>query len=319
MACLKFLAQESSRMKREDIRNIVIIAHVDHGKTTLVDCMLRQFGNFRENQLLGNQILDSNDLERERGITILAKNFAVEYKGIKINVIDTPGHADFGGEVERVLRLADGALVLVDAAEGPMPQTRFVLGKALEVGLRPIIVVNKIDRPDARTMEVVDEACELILDLGGEEQLEKLVYIFASAKNGFATMDLNTPSTSIKPLMDLILEKVPPPEIDTSTGGSLMVTTLDWSDYVGRIAIGRIRSGLFHRGQNVLMMQSDGRETQSKINAVFVFDNLGRKEVETATAGDVVALVGLEDVEIGDTICPAISRSLSRWAAGTCA
>ncbi len=292
-----------SFMNRNDIRNIVIIAHVDHGKTTLVDCILRQCGKFRENQLQGDQILDSNDLERERGITILAKNIAVEYKGVKINVIDTPGHADFGGEVERVLRMADGALVLVDAAEGPMPQTRFVLGKAIEVGLRPIIVVNKIDRPDARTMEVVDESCELILDLGGESYLDDLTYIFASAKQGFATMALDQPSSTIFPLMDLILEKVPPPQIDSSGNACLAVTTLDWSDYVGRIAIGRIRSGELRRGQNVLMMQTDDRQKNSKIMSVFTFDNLGRTEVESASAGDVVALVGLEGVEIGDTIC----------------
>ncbi len=290
-------------MKREDIRNIVIIAHVDHGKTSLVDCMLRQCGKFRESQLVGEQILDSNDLERERGITILAKNIAIEYKGVKINVIDTPGHADFGGEVERVLRMADGALLLVDAAEGPMPQTRFVLSKALEVGLRPIIVVNKIDRPDARTMEVVDEAAELILELGGEEYLDELICIFASAKQGFATLDPKQPSSNIYPLMDLILERIPGPEVDEKGGPSLMVTSLDWSDYVGRIAIGRIRSGSFQKGQNVLLMQADDRETSARIVGIHVFDNLGRKEVETATAGDVVALTGLEKVEIGDTVC----------------
>jgi GTP-binding protein len=290
-------------MKREDIRNIVIIAHVDHGKTSLVDCMLRQCGKFRESQLVGEQILDSNDLERERGITILAKNIAVNYKGVKINVIDTPGHADFGGEVERVLRMADGALLLVDAAEGPMPQTRFVLGKALEVGLRPIIVVNKIDRPDARTKEVVDEAAELILELGGEEYLDELIYIFASAKQGFATMDPAQPSSDIFPLMDLILERIPGPEVDETAGPCLMVTSLDWSDYVGRIAIGRIRSGSFQKGQTVTLMQTDDRETNARIVGIHVFDNLGRKEVESANAGDVVALTGLEKVEIGDTVC----------------
>jgi GTP-binding protein len=290
-------------MKREDIRNIVIIAHVDHGKTSLVDCMLRQCGKFRESQLVGEQILDSNDLERERGITILAKNIAVNYKGVKINVIDTPGHADFGGEVERVLRMADGALLLVDAADGPMPQTRFVLGKALEVGLRPIIVVNKIDRPDARTKEVVDEAAELILELGGEEYLDELIYIFASAKQGFATMDPAQPSSDIFPLMDLILERIPGPEVDETAGPCLMVTSLDWSDYVGRIAIGRIRSGSFQKGQTVTLMQTDDRETNARIVGIHVFDNLGRKEVESANAGDVVALTGLEKVEIGDTVC----------------
>ncbi|MBX3419237.1 MAG: translational GTPase TypA [Pirellulaceae bacterium] len=290
-------------MNHQEIRNIVIIAHVDHGKTTLVDCILRQCGQFRANQLVGDQILDSNDLERERGITILAKNIAVQYKGIKINVIDTPGHADFGGEVERVLRMADGALVLVDAAEGPMPQTRFVLSKAIEVGLRPIVVINKIDRPDARTLEVVDEAFELILELGGESYLDDLSHIFASAKQGFATRELDQPSTSIFPLMDMILEKVPPPKIASHPGPSLMVTTLDWSDYVGRIAIGRVLSGSFTRGQTVSIMQSDDQQTNAKLQNIFEFNDLGRAEVEQAQAGDVVALVGLEDVKIGDTIC----------------
>ncbi len=290
-------------MNRSDIRNIVIIAHVDHGKTTLVDCILRQCGRFRENQLQGDQILDSNALERERGITILAKNIAVHYKGVKINVIDTPGHADFGGEVERVLQMADGALVVVDAAEGPMPQTRFVLSKAIEAGLRPIVVVNKIDRPDARTLEVVDETYELILELGGEELLDSLVCIFASAKQGFAGMDLNDPGDTIFPLMDLILEKIPGPEIEEGGGGSLLATTLDWSDYVGRIVIGRIRSGSFAVGQDVLIQQSDNRSVKSKIVNLFVFDDLGRREVIGAAAGDVVAIVGLEAAEIGDTIC----------------
>ncbi len=290
-------------MIRHDIRNLVIIAHVDHGKTTLVDCILRQCGQFRESQLVGEQILDSNDLERERGITILAKNIAVNYKGVKINVIDTPGHADFGGEVERVLRMADGALVLVDAAEGPMPQTRFVLSKAIEVGLRPIVVVNKIDRPDARTLEVVDETFELILELGGEDYLEDLSHIFASAKQGYATLELGTPSSDITPLMDMILEKVPPPEIIDADGPSLRVTTLDWSDYVGRIAIGRITSGSFEKGQSVLMMQADDRQVAAKLQGVQVFNDLGRADVVKASAGDVVALVGLENVEIGDTIC----------------
>ncbi len=290
-------------MNHKDIRNIVIIAHVDHGKTTLVDCILRQCGQFRANQLVGEQILDSNDLERERGITILAKNIAVNYKGVKINVIDTPGHADFGGEVERVLRMADGALVLVDAAEGPMPQTRFVLSKAIEVGLKPIVVINKIDRPDARTLEVVDEAFELILELGGEAYLDDLSHIFASAKQGFATRELDKPSANIMPLMDLILEKVPPPKITDHPGPSLMVTTLDWSDYVGRIAIGRVLSGDFVRGQNVLIMQADDQQSTARLQTIYEFNDLGRAEVETARAGDVVALVGLESVEIGDTIC----------------
>lgn len=289
-------------MNRDDIRNIVIIAHVDHGKTTLVDCMLKQSGQYRDGQLAQEQILDSNDLERERGITILAKNIAVSYKGIKINVIDTPGHADFGGEVERVLQMADGALVLVDAAEGPMPQTRFVLSKAIEVGLRPIVVVNKIDKPDSRAPNVVDETFELILDLGGEDYLENLTHIFASAKDGYSTHDPTVKTDSIESLMDLIIEQVPPPEIDERDSFSMMTTTIDWSEYVGRIAIGRIRSGKIRKGQSVLMMQADEKQKQHKISSVMVFDNLGRSEVDEATAGDVVALVGMDEVEIGDTI-----------------
>ncbi len=230
-------------MRRNDIRNIAIIAHVDHGKTTLVDCLLRQSGEFRASQLVGECILDSNELERERGITILAKNIAMHYKGVKINLIDTPGHADFGGEVERVLRMADGALVLVDAAEGPMPQTRFVLSKALECGLQPIVVINKIDRPDARPDEVLNETFELFLELGADDELADFPYIFASGRDGYATHDPAKPGDSMHPLLDLVLEHVPGPEIDADAPLQMLVTTLDWSDYVGRIAIGRIQSG----------------------------------------------------------------------------
>ena len=230
-------------MRRTDIRNLVIIAHVDHGKTTLVDCLLKQSGQFRDAQLQDERILDSNDLERERGITILAKNIALPYKDVKINIIDTPGHADFGGEVERVLRMADGALLLVDAAEGPMPQTRFVLSKALEVGLKPIVVVNKIDRPDARSWEALDEAFELMMELGGEELVEDFPHIFATAKEGYATTDPDQPGDSMAPLLDMVLERIPGPEIEADGPFQMLVTTLDWSEYLGRIAIGRVRSG----------------------------------------------------------------------------
>src|SRR3990172_3398015 len=223
--------------RREDLRNIAIIAHVDHGKTTLVDCMLRESGQFRESQLSGEQILDTNDLERERGITILAKNIAIPYKGVKINIIDTPGHADFGGEVERVLRMADGCLVLVDAAEGPMPQTRFVLSKALEEGLRPIVIINKIDRGDARPHEVVDEVLELFLQLGADDALADFPFLFTSAKLGYATFDPAQPTGGITALMDMILAKIPGPDVDIAEPLQMLVTTLDWSDYVGRIAI----------------------------------------------------------------------------------
>ena len=287
---------------RSDIRNIVIIAHVDHGKTTLVDCLLRQSGQFRDAQLQGERILDSGDLEKERGITILAKNISLNYKDTKINIIDTPGHADFGGEVERVLQMADGALLLVDAAEGPMPQTRFVLGKALEAGLKPMVVVNKVDRPDARTLEVVDEAIELICEMGGDDYLDNFHYIFASAKEGFSTHDLDNMSGDMNPLLDMVMENVPPPEIEPGDF-QMLVTTMDWSEFVGRIAVGRIRRGSIKKGQSVTVVQADNKIVNAKVNSVNVFDKLGRAEVDSADAGDVVALTGLESIEIGDTIC----------------
>jgi GTP-binding protein len=290
-------------MRRNDIRNIVIIAHVDHGKTSLVDCMLRQSGQFRESQLQGDCILDSNDLERERGITILAKNIALPYKGVKINIIDTPGHADFGGEVERVVRMANGAILLIDAAEGPMPQTRFVLTKALECGLKPIVVINKIDRPDARPHEVLDEAFGLLMELGADEHLHDFKYLFASGREGYATTDPEVRTESIQPLLDMVLEAIPGPDVDPDAPLQMLVTTLDWSEYVGRIAIGRIQAGTVKKGQTIALMKSEGRVTESKIQSLFVFDKLGRVEVDEVTAGDVCAIVGIEDVEIGDTIC----------------
>jgi GTP-binding protein len=292
-------------MRREDIRNIVIIAHVDHGKTTLVDALLRQSGQFRDSQLQGDCILDSNDLERERGITILAKNIAISYKGVKINIIDTPGHADFGGEVERVVRMADGAILLVDAAEGPLPQTRFVLSKALEFGLKPIIVVNKIDRGDARTLEVLDSAFELLMELRADDHHDEFPHLFASGKEGYATTDPNVPTTSMAPLLDMVLEQIPGPQVDPDSPLQMLVTTLDWSEFVGRIAVGRITSGSIKRGQSVALMQANDKIVNTKIAKLHVFDKLGRIEVESATAGDVVAVLGLEGVEIGDTICAA--------------
>ncbi len=289
-------------MRRDDVRNIAIIAHVDHGKTTLVDCLLRQSGEFRESQLREDCILDSNELERERGITILAKNIALPYADRKINIIDTPGHADFGGEVERVLRMADGALVLVDAAEGPMPQTRFVLSKALECKLKPIVVVNKIDRPEGRPHEVVDEVLDLFIDLGIDDDALDFPYIFASARDGFATEDPDQPGESIHPLLDLVVKHIPGPEVEVDQPLQMLVTTLDWSEYVGRIAVGRIVSGSITRGQQVAMIGQDGT-LQQRITQLYVFDKLGRVEVENASAGDIVALVGLDKIEIGDTIC----------------
>ena len=288
-------------MRRTDIRNVVIIAHVDHGKTTLVDCLLRQSGQFRDAELKGERILDSNDLERERGITILSKNIAIPYRGVKINLIDTPGHADFGGEVERVVKMADGCLLLVDAAEGPMPQTRFVLEKALQAGVRPIVVVNKVDRPDGRPLEALDEGLELLAELGGDEQLDNAAYVFSSAKNGFATKDPSEPSEDMRPLLDLLVDALPGPEVDQEAPLQMMVTTLDWSEYVGRIAVGRIQSGKIELGQTIDLHDKSGVKKQ-RVGGLFVFDNLGRAEASSATAGDIVAIEGLEGVEIGDTI-----------------
>jgi len=299
--------------RRTDIRNVAIIAHVDHGKTTLVDCLLRQSGQFRASQLSGERILDSNDLERERGITILAKNIAVEWAGTKINIIDTPGHADFGGEVERVLRMADGALVLVDAAEGPMPQTRFVLSKALECRLRPVVVVNKIDRPDARPHEVLDEVLGLFLELGADDDLADFPFVYASAREGFASHDPAVREGTMAPLLDLVLAKIPGPLVDEAAPLRMLVTTLDWSDYVGRIAIGRVESGVLRKGATLARSTAAGGLVPARAVAVQVFDKLGRLDVEEATAGDIAAVSGIEDVEIGDTICdPGDARPLPR-------
>jgi len=303
----------ASTPRRGDIRNIAIIAHVDHGKTTLVDCLLRQSGQFRASQLSGERILDSNDLERERGITILAKNIAVEWRGTKINIIDTPGHADFGGEVERVLRMADGALVLVDAAEGPMPQTRFVLSKALEARLRPVVVVNKVDRPDARPLEVLDEVLGLFLELGADDDLADFPYVFASSREGFASHDHTVREGTMEPLLDMVLEKIPGPAVDPTAPLRMLVTTLDWSDYVGRIAIGRVESGELRKGMPVVRSTSKDTLVPAKIVGLQSFDKLGRIDADTATAGDICAISGIEDVEIGDTICdPADARPLPR-------
>jgi GTP-binding protein len=299
--------------RRTDIRNIAIIAHVDHGKTTLVDCLLRQSGQYRASQLSGERILDSNDLEKERGITILAKNIAFEWKGKKINIMDTPGHADFGGEVERVLRMADGALVLVDAAEGPMPQTRFVLSKALECRLRPVVVVNKIDRPDARPLEVLDEILGLFLELGADDDLADFPFVYASSRGGYASHDPSVREGTMQPLLDLVLEKIPGPVVDPAAPLRMLVTTLDWSDYVGRIAIGRVESGTLTKGSAVVRSTAEGTLLPAKLVGVQSFDKLGRIDVEEATAGDIAAVSGIEDVEIGDTICDALDpRPLPR-------
>src|SRR5437667_5306002 len=244
-------------MKRSDIRNVAIIAHVDHGKTTLVDQMLRQSGLFRESELRGERILDTNDLERERGITILAKNIALTLGGTKINIIDTPGHADFGGEVERVLKMADGALLLVDAAEGPLPQTRFVLRKAFECGLRPIVIINKIDRPDARPVEVLNAVFDLFVDLGADDTTLDFPTIYASGRQGIATTDLSIPATDIRPLFAAILQHVPPPEVELEAPLQMLVVTLDYSDYLGRIGIGKVVAGKIRKGQRIAPLKRE--------------------------------------------------------------
>ncbi len=290
-------------MRRDDIRNIVIIAHVDHGKTTMVDCLLKQSGEFRESELTQECILDSNDLERERGITILAKNIAMHYKGIKINLIDTPGHADFGGEVERVVGMADGALVLMDAAEGPMPQTRFVLAKALEAGVKPIVVINKIDRPDARCGEVVDEALMLLVELGGERYMDHFDVIFTSGKQGYSTLDWNEPGKDMALLLDWIVEKIPGPEVEPDAPLQMLVTNLDWSEYVGRIAIGRIQAGTIKKNMQIDLAKDQDRFAQCTVAGLQSFNKLGRVDTDESSAGDIVAVTGLEQVEIGDTIC----------------
>ena len=299
--------------RRDDIRNVAIIAHVDHGKTTLVDAMLRQSGQYRASQLQGERILDSNDLERERGITILAKNIAITYGDTKINIIDTPGHADFGGEVERTLQMADGALVLVDAFEGPMPQTKFVLRKAFACHIRPIVVINKIDRPDARPTEVLNEIFDTFVEQGASEDQLDFPYIYASGKAGFASHDPRASSGDIKPLFDMIKSHVPGPLVDADGPFGMLCTTLDFSEYVGRIAVGRIVSGRVKRGQKAVLMKAGGKIVNGSIDSVLVFDKLGRIDVESAEAGDIVAIVGFGSVDIGDTIAdPESTAALPR-------
>ena len=289
-------------MKRSDIRNVAIIAHVDHGKTTLVDQLMRQSGLFRESELRGDCILDSNDIERQRGITILAKNIALKVGDTKINIIDTPGHADFGGEVERVLKMADGCLLLVDAAEGPLPQTRFVLRKAFACGLRPIVVINKIDRPDARPTEVLNAVFDLFVELDADDATLYFPTIYASGRQGIATTDLAIPATDIRPLFDAILQHVPPPEADLASPLQMLVVTLDYSDYVGRIAIGRVFAGKIRKGQRIALIHRDGTRIDKSVTQLYVFDRLGRTETDEVAAGDICAVVGLDEVDIGDTI-----------------
>ncbi|MBQ4048106.1 MAG: translational GTPase TypA [Clostridia bacterium] len=292
-------------MIREDLRNIAIIAHVDHGKTTLVDELLKQCGAFRQNQAVADRVMDSGDLERERGITILSKNTAVNYKGIKLNIVDTPGHADFGGEVERVLKMVNGVLLLVDAYEGPMPQTRFVLQRALELGLKAVIVINKVDRPDARCDEVVDEILELLFDLDAtDEQLDSPV-LFASARAGFASLSPYEHGDDMTPLLDTIVSHIPAPEGDENAPLQMLVSSIDYNEYVGRIAVGRIENGVLKQNSDILLTNYHATRDDIKAKAVnlYTFEGLKRVPIESAQPGDIIALSGLDTVNIGDTIC----------------
>ncbi len=289
-------------MKREDLRNIAIIAHVDHGKTTLVDGMLKQSGIFRFNEKVAERIMDNIDLERERGITIMAKNTAIEYNGVKINIVDTPGHADFGGEVERALKMVDGVLLLVDASEGPLPQTRFVLKKALELRLPPILVINKIDRPDARIQAVLNEVYDLFIDLDAlEEQLEFPI-VYTNAKKGIAKLNLDDNGDDLRPLFELILKAIPPPMGNEQVPLQLLVTNIDYNDYVGRLAIGRIFSGSVKIGDAVSMVSHRSEIVKTKVTSLYGFDGLRRIDIPHASVGDIVALAGIEGINIGDTI-----------------
>ena len=289
-------------MKIANIRNVAIIAHVDHGKTTLVDTLLRQSGQFRESQLKGDCILDSNDLERERGITILAKNIAIQYRDTKINLIDTPGHADFGGEVERVLKMADGCFLVVDAFEGPMPQTTFVLRKAFEYKLRPIVVINKIDRPDARPQDVLSEVYDLFIELGADDAMLEFPVVYASGVQGYATRDPAVKTDNVQLLFETIVQHIPAPEVDIEGPVQMLITTLDYNDYVGRIGIGRVFRGTLNVNQRVKVIRMDGRQTDEQIAELYVFDGLGRQKAQKVLAGDICAVVGITDVTIGNTI-----------------
>ncbi len=285
----------------KDIRNIAIIAHVDHGKTTLVDKILHHCEIFRENEATGELILDNNDIERERGITILAKNVSVMYKGTKINIIDTPGHADFGGEVERVLNMADGVLLLVDAFEGPMPQTRFVLQKAIDLGLKPCVVVNKVDKENCTPDEVHESVFDLMFELGAEEWQLDFPTVYGSAKNNWMSDDWKNETTNIEPLLDMVIEHVPAPKVEEGTT-QLLITSLDFSNYTGRIAIGRVKRGSIKEGQNVTLCKRDGSQTKTKVKEVYVFDGMGKAKTDEVMAGDICAIVGLEGFEIGDSV-----------------
>ncbi|MGZ4714268.1 MAG: GTP-binding protein, partial [Acidimicrobiia bacterium] len=293
--------------RREDLRNVAIIAHVDHGKTTLVDAMLWQTGVFRANQEVADRILDSNDLEREKGITILAKNTAVRYGGVKLNIIDTPGHADFGGEVERGLTMVDGVLLLVDASEGPLPQTRFVLRKALEARLPVILVVNKVDRPDARITEVVDEVYELFIDLDADEEQIDFPIVYANARAGWASLDPDVEGSDLKPLFELLLDRIPAPTYTPGAPLQALVTNLDASPYVGRLALCRVQEGRIAKGQTVAWCRVDGTIERVRITELYVTEALDRVDATEAGPGEIIAIAGLPDVTIGETLADAES------------
>ncbi|MBR3290480.1 MAG: GTP-binding protein, partial [Clostridia bacterium] len=288
---------------RENLRNIAIIAHVDHGKTTLVDQLLRQSGVFRENEQVAERVMDSGDLERERGITILSKNTAVKVGDTKINIVDTPGHADFGGEVERIMLMVDGVLLLIDAFEGCMPQTRFVLKKALEAGKRPVVVINKIDRDGARPAEVIDELLDLLIELDADEDQLDFPVVYASARDGYASLDPNARSGDMQPLFDAILKYVPAPKGDADGPLQIRFSNIDYDDYVGRIGVGRVERGSVRTGQTVTLCKTDGRTVSAKIGKLYQFEGLRRVECETAELGDLISVSGITDLNIGETAC----------------
>lgn len=302
MSVKKFVRVNSLKY-RENLRNVAIIAHVDHGKTTLVDQLLRQSGTFRDNEVVQERVMDSNDIERERGITILSKNTSVHYKGIKINIVDTPGHADFGGEVERILQMVDGVVLLVDAFEGCMPQTRFVLKKALGLGKKPLVVLNKIDRPGARPEEVVDEVLDLFIELGADEDQLEFPVIYASARDGYASEDYHEPGTDMKPLFDAIVKEIPAPQGDMNGGLQLLISNIDSDKFVGRIGVGRVERGTAKNGQAAVLCHTDGTTQNVRIAKLYQFEGLKRVECDTATLGDIVCVSGVQDINIGETIC----------------
>lgn len=285
------------------LRNIAIVAHVDHGKTTLVDQLLKQCGFFRNNQIVPERVLDNNDLEKERGITIMSKNTSIFYADTKINIVDTPGHADFGGEVERIVKMVDGVLLLVDAYEGPMPQTRFVLRKALEAGLKPLVVVNKVDRPDARPSEVLDEVLELFIELDADDEQLDFPVVYASAKAGYAKASLDDNSNNMQPLLEAILEHIPAPEGSCENPLQMVISSIDYDNYVGRIGIGKIYNGQINKGQEIIICNPEGKAEKVKVNTLYAFEGLKRVELESASAGEIIAVSGLEGINIGDTLC----------------